>query len=311
MSVTTSRFQDEFETLYYDELDSTNEEARRCLLSGGLKTPLIIRAGSQSAGRGSQGRRWASPPGVGLYFSIVHPQPGVLSLLPPNAIFQSPSFSPSLPAGEPTILNPDWALCTRAAGLACAQVLREETGLQIQLKPINDLYLEGRKLGGILCESIFGEDQDRTLRTSLSAIDRLPTCRGLITGIGVNLRQSDAVEIFCRTEQRPMGERAASPVSEVTLWPKDDNGDKVEEMYTGFSSSIKGSNQPISLQECLPIALFTQWLDKRDGLIQDQLVLAFAERVNALYQRLFWEVGYGKILLVETAAIEFLVSKAD
>jgi biotin-(acetyl-CoA carboxylase) ligase len=270
-----------FESLYYPELDSTNEEARRRLLSSDqeLKIPLIIRAGSQSAGRGSRGRNWFSPPGMGLYFSIVHPKPGVLSLKAPDGNKQG--------AAQP--LNPDWALCTRAAGLACAQILREETGLQIQLKPINDLYVQSRKLGGILCESIFGQEPATTSVT----LSQTPSCRGLITGIGINLRQSEAVEAFCRTEERPV----QIGQSNLASYPLQDEAE--------LPSMVIGANQPISLQDCLPAAVFSQWLDQRELLMQEKLVRTFAERVDTLYQRLFWEEGYSQILLAETSAIQY------
>lgn len=162
-----------FEFLTYETLDSTNEEAKRLLAAGHIIHPTIIRANSQTAGKGTQGRSWISPPGAGLYFSIVHP-------------FRKEADWQHLPGTIP--LTP---LFTLAAGVACARTIRELTGLSIQLKPINDLYVEGRKLGGILTESLISQNQ----------------CKALITGIGINILYHADIHEGC----------AANPGQEPTI----------------------------------------------------------------------------------------------
>ena len=259
MSLTTG-----FETVYFPEIDSTNEEARRRLLSNVLTAPTVISAGRQTQGRGSRGRIWASPLGKGLYFSIVHPAPGVLSLKHPALSKQNPIF------------DADWSFFTRTAGLACALVLQQEIGLDIQLKPINDLYLQGRKLGGILCESIFGEAQTSSCLPQdvfqMHASSSLYACKGIITGIGINLRQSAEVEDFC---------------------------------HRGEEESRQAINSPISLEESLPPAIFTQWLNRGEELILTHLIQLITTEVDSLYHRLLWEVGFVDILLEKTEAIQF------
>ena len=103
-----------------DEASSTNDlvsaRARQGEASG-----LVVRAISQTKGRGRQGRSWFSPPGGGLYFS---------ALLRPD--------------GETEISS----LLTLILGVAAAEGLREVTGLRIGLKWPNDLRVEGRKIGG-------------------------------------------------------------------------------------------------------------------------------------------------------------------
>lgn len=175
----------DFQVLRFDSLDSTNEEAKRLLSKGllnegAVQVPLIICAKAQTAGRGTQGKKWISPEGAGLYFSIVHP----------SEALQADPLTPML---------------TIAAGVACATVIAELTQLRIQLKPINDLYVEGRKLGGILVESLISGGQ----------------CRGIITGIGINIL-------------------------------------KHPEIISGCEKDARG-NQPISLQEGLTPLLFSQW----------------------------------------------------
>jgi BirA family biotin operon repressor/biotin-[acetyl-CoA-carboxylase] ligase len=145
--------------LTFDSLDSTNEEARRWLQSH--TGNVVIRARHQTAGKGTQGRRWVSPEGAGLYFSIAQ-------------AFSEDQVVPITP------------LLTIAAGVACVKALKSLTQLEIQLKPINDLYLEGCKLGGILVESLVNGGR----------------CSGLITGIGINILRREEIIASCEQESR-------------------------------------------------------------------------------------------------------------
>jgi BirA family transcriptional regulator, biotin operon repressor / biotin---[acetyl-CoA-carboxylase] ligase len=112
---------------YVTDIDSTNTAAM-ALAHGGAAEGTAVLAGAQRAGRGRLGRTWFSPPGAGLYLSvIVRPQAGAQGL----------------------------ALLTLAAGVAVAQAIEEATGLAIELKWPNDLVAgrPWRKLGGLLCEA--------------------------------------------------------------------------------------------------------------------------------------------------------------
>jgi BirA family biotin operon repressor/biotin-[acetyl-CoA-carboxylase] ligase len=84
----------------------------------------VVVANAQSAGRGRQGRTWASPPGAGLYVSAV--------LRPPAHI---------LP------------LLTIAAGVAVVEGIQAATGLMADVKWPNDVYSHHRKLAGVLAEA--------------------------------------------------------------------------------------------------------------------------------------------------------------
>jgi BirA family transcriptional regulator, biotin operon repressor / biotin---[acetyl-CoA-carboxylase] ligase len=105
--------------------DSTNRDALAEGRRGAAAGTLIV-ADGQTGGRGRLGRPWLSPPGTGLYFSVI--------LRPRLA-----------PADLPKI--------TLAAGLAVCQAVEAETGLQPAIKWPNDLLLGGRKFCGILTES--------------------------------------------------------------------------------------------------------------------------------------------------------------
>ena len=109
--------------LWYAEVSSTNDVAAT-LADRGEPEGTVVIADAQSAGRGRHGRTWASPPGAGLYMSIVmRPAAHAVSLL------------------------------TIAAGVALADGIQAATGLHPQLKWPNDVYIGGRKLAGILAEA--------------------------------------------------------------------------------------------------------------------------------------------------------------
>lgn len=116
---------------YYDEIDSTNLEAKK-LASEGAPEGTVIIAEAQSAGRGRLGRRWTSPAGKGLLFSVV--------------------MRPDLPMSDAHLL-------TLVAATAAAEAVETQTGVPIRIKWPNDLYVDDRKVGGILLE-ISGEQDD-------------------------------------------------------------------------------------------------------------------------------------------------------
>lgn len=123
--------------------DSTNAQAREMVLSG-AERPALITAAAQTAGRGRLGRGFYSPNGTGVYFSILYPLEG------------SPASAVSV---------------TSAAAVSVMRAIREATGKQTEIKWVNDLYLEGRKVSGILAESFSFDGRSF-----------------LVLGVGINLR---------------------------------------------------------------------------------------------------------------------------
>jgi len=110
----------------FDEIDSTNEEARRRAIAGNFGPAWLV-ARSQSAGRGRLGRQWDSPEG-NLFATALLSYPG----------------------------NPaQAALASFAAGLAvidAARIVGAETAA-LRLKWPNDVLADGAKLSGILIET--------------------------------------------------------------------------------------------------------------------------------------------------------------
>lgn len=131
--------------LYYDHIDSTNRIARNLLLEG-YPGGTVVQAGQQSAGRGQYERAFSSPPG-GLYFSLI--------------------LRPALDVQH-------LSLVTLATGLACCQEIEAKFGLQPRIKWPNDLYINDRKVAGILCERPLSDRSD-------------PLASGVIIGVGLNV----------------------------------------------------------------------------------------------------------------------------
>ncbi len=112
-------------TFRYDTVDSTNERALAALLAGDARDGDVHIARAQTAGRGRLGRRWESPPGEGVYLSLV-----VAAALVP-------------PVGALTL----------AAGLAVLDTCAELGAEGAVLDWPNDVVVGDAKLAGILTES--------------------------------------------------------------------------------------------------------------------------------------------------------------
>ena len=112
---------------YAAEVGSTNDLALELAEAGAAEGTAVL-ADSQRAGRGRRGREWFSPPGAGVYLSVI--------------------VRPAEPATT--------SLLTLAAGVAAARAIVAATGLAVELKWPNDLVIgrPWRKAGGILCEAV-------------------------------------------------------------------------------------------------------------------------------------------------------------
>jgi BirA family biotin operon repressor/biotin-[acetyl-CoA-carboxylase] ligase len=116
--------------IYFPVTGSTNDIAA-ILASQDDGEGAVVIADAQTAGRGRRGREWFSPAGSGLYVSIV----------------LRPGRSPDPGRGRAA------RLLTLAAGVALVEAVQTATGLRVDLKWPNDLYIGRRKLAGILAEA--------------------------------------------------------------------------------------------------------------------------------------------------------------
>lgn len=110
------------------ELESTNALAMRAALAGARHGTAVV-AEHQTAGRGRLGRAWFSPPGVGLWFSLI--------------------------LRYELEISRAWML-TLGAAAGVAEAVEASTGARPEVRWPNDLYLNGRKLAGILTEARVG-----------------------------------------------------------------------------------------------------------------------------------------------------------
>ena len=125
-----------------DCVDSTNAKVKEMALHGAAEGVTMI-ADTQTGGRGRRGRTFASPEG-GLYLSTL-----------------------LRPVGE---IDPGVITCR--AAVAAARAIESLCDLPIDIKWVNDLYLHGRKVAGILAEGVLSPDG------ALTAV---------VLGIGINI----------------------------------------------------------------------------------------------------------------------------
>lgn len=124
-----SMIQDGLDDFFYsieivDSIDSTNDELKR--KANTLENGYVIIADQQEKGKGRNGRSFHSPKQSGIYMSI--------------------------------FLKPDLSIqhslkLTACTSVAIFQAIKKNYGLDSQIKWVNDVYLEDKKIAGILCEA--------------------------------------------------------------------------------------------------------------------------------------------------------------
>ncbi len=110
--------------VFYEETDSTNTRAKEYARSADSKETVVFIANSQTAGRGRLGRSFISH-GGGIYMSI-------LSYPEENGF--------------------DATAATARAAVCLARATEAVCGCKTEIKWVNDIYLHGKKLAGILTE---------------------------------------------------------------------------------------------------------------------------------------------------------------
>lgn len=115
----------------FDRVSSTNDVARDLAASGAAEGLCVV-ALEQTAGRGRQGRSWSSPPGEGLYLSVI--------------------LRPEIAAATAPVI-------TLAAAVGVTETLRLDFSVDADIKWPNDVLVSGRKVCGILVESAIENGQ--------------------------------------------------------------------------------------------------------------------------------------------------------
>ncbi len=143
---------------HYRITDSTNACARE-LVETGAPHGTVVTAAEQTAGRGRQGRAWTAPAGKGLLYSaILRPLDERHLLLP---------------------LSVPLAVCEVAEGL--------RPGIECAVKWPNDVWLEERKLAGILTEAKMPGQDSAVATGELGRASLQPQDGWAVIGVGLNL----------------------------------------------------------------------------------------------------------------------------
>lgn len=129
----------------YDVTDSTNTRAREYAKENAPDSPVVFIAEAQSAGRGRRGRSFDSSAGAGIYISFLMPVGG---------------------------RQKDAASITANAAVKLCRALEEFFGISAGIKWVNDIYVNDRKLAGILAESVLSDSGE---------------IKYYICGIGINI----------------------------------------------------------------------------------------------------------------------------
>lgn len=132
----------------HDCVGSTNDRAKQLAAEGAER--VCVLADRQTRGKGRMGRHFLSPPGAGLYLSCVL---------------------------RPSLRGEDAALLTTYAAVAVAETVESMTGARAEIKWVNDVYVGGKKICGILTE---GSVDFESGGFSYAVV-----------GIGVNLRKRE------------------------------------------------------------------------------------------------------------------------
>ncbi len=141
----------DLQAFVYKIVDSTNIEADRFACQSPGVDALLI-ADGQTAGSGRLGRSFYSPSGSGLYMTLLF---------------------------HPSGASHDGVFYTAIAAVAVTRALEALTPLHPSIKWVNDLYVDGRKLCGILCKCKFNPEGGVSYMS---------------LGVGVNLTASDMPE---------------------------------------------------------------------------------------------------------------------
>lgn len=133
------------------ETDSTNRVAKELAGNGATEGTLVV-ADRQSMGKGRLGRSFFSPEG-GIYMSLI--------------------LRPQIPAERAVLI-------TTCAAVAVARAIERVSDLTAGIKWVNDIYIDGKKVCGILAEAGLDPEQE------------VPSY--VVLGIGINVKQQSVPE---------------------------------------------------------------------------------------------------------------------
>lgn len=208
----------------FDTVTSTNDVAKT--LCKDTEERILVVADGQTNGRGRQGKSFFSPSGSGLYFSMVF-----------NT--DSPAF--------------DFTGVTCAVAVACARAIEKLCNLNVKIKWVNDIYIENKKVCGILVQSV-----------SENGI-----IKKLIVGVGVNISTVDfpdeikdiAVSLGRDIDRNVLTAEIANNISELIF----DDPEKYIGEYKEKSNVI--DREITYFKDNIPHTAQAVDIDKKGGLV--------------------------------------------
>lgn len=186
-------YPERFKQIHLDECASTNDHIKENIARLEVDFPLMVSAGAQTAGRGREDRGWSSPPNLGIYatFGFVLPDRRALSLL------------------------------SITCGVALIDMLAGWTSEAFVLKWPNDVLAAGKKIAGILCETIITADKVICL-----------------AGIGVNVNQ-DSGDFPDDLRNRAGSLKMLTGVE----WPVQDGRDRLAASMVSWLRILQGADR--------------------------------------------------------------------
>jgi len=130
----------------YKSINSTNTEAKLMIMNNAVHGTVIL-SEEQLSGKGRMGRNFYSPSESGIYMSVIL---------------------------KPTLNMSDSVLITTAAAVAVSLAIEKVTGVITQIKWVNDIYLNDKKICGILTEAVTDMESG--------------TINSVVVGIGLNVK---------------------------------------------------------------------------------------------------------------------------
>jgi len=185
-----------FEIISFDTIESTNTEALKQARNGAAEG-LCVTAREQTAGRGRYGRSWVSGKDAGLFLSVVL---------------------------RPKIEPISFPLITLMTGVVVHDALAE-LGVRSDIKWVNDIHVDGKKLCGILAETT--ETNDGV---------------AVVVGIGVNMN-SESFPPYLAASSTSLAEELGRVVG------RDELIDSLTRLLDKFYKILTGENGPTEILE--------------------------------------------------------------
>jgi len=148
----------------FDEVGSTLDVAHELAAKGAAAGTLVV-ADAQTSGRGRMGRSWRSEAGAGIWLTLIERPRDVAAL----------------------------DVLSLRVGLALAPVLDAFTATPVELKWPNDLYVGGRKLGGILVEARWRESAPEWTAIGVGVNLRAPAGELRAVGLDAGVARTDVL----------------------------------------------------------------------------------------------------------------------